>query len=80
MLFFLWKNMLFPPKNHVLNFLQNVHGTNNFVQKTTLQLYKSKIVMAECKVLGLMPKFVTGPLWWVIEQNKHVIHVYELLL
>lgn len=70
-------------KDHVLEFLQTVHGANNFVQKATLQLRKSAIVLAECKVLGLISKLVTGPLWRVIENSKHVLEMnnyYELLL
>lgn len=53
------------------------------VQKATLQLCKSNVVIAECKVLGLISKLITALLWRVIERNKHVLDMnnyYELLL
>ena len=42
-------------KDHVLDFLNNVHGATNFVQKATLQVCKSN-------VLGLISILVTAPL------------------
>lgn len=80
---FLMAEFAFFHKNHVLDFLDNVHGATNFVQKATLQLCKSNVVIAECKVLGLISKLITAPLWRVIERNKHVLDMnnyYELLL
>lgn len=38
-------------KNHVLDFLDNVHGATSSVQKATLQVCKSNVVIAECKAL-----------------------------
>ena len=70
-------------KDHVLDFLSNVHGATNFVQKATLQLCKSNVVIAECKVLGLISKLITAPLWRIIERNNHVLDMnnyYEVLL
>ena len=70
-------------KDHVLDFLSNVHGATNFVQKATLQLCRSNVVIAECKVLGLISKLITAPLWRIIERNNHVLDMnnyYEVLL
>lgn len=70
---FLMAGFAFYHKNDILDFFQNFHGANNFVQKVTLQLCKSSVVLAECKVLGLISKLITGPLWRIIEQNRHVL-------
>ncbi|CAC5388507.1 unnamed protein product [Mytilus coruscus] len=64
-------------------FFLNRHGANNFLQKATFALCTSNVVVAECKVLPLMSKIVTGPLWRLIEENNHVLEMnfyYEMLL
>ena len=80
---FLMGQIAYFHKNQIENFLENVHGANNFVQKTTLKLCKQPVILAECKAIGLLSKIVTGPLWRIIEQNNHVLDMnsyYESLL
>lgn len=81
---FLMGEISFYHRNHVVDFLQNVHGANNFLQKATLSLCRSNLVMAECKVLGLISKLITAPLWRLIEKSdRHVLEMnayYEKLL
>jgi hypothetical protein len=80
---FLMGEIVYYHKNHVIDFLKNVHGANNFLQKATLALSLSNVVIAQCKVLGLVSKLITGPLWRLLEQNKHVLDMnahYETLL
>lgn len=54
------------------------------MQKATLSLGRSNLVIAECKVLGLISKFITAPLWRLIEKtDRHVFEMnahYEMLL
>ena len=79
---FLMGEIVYYHKNHVIDFLKNLHGANNFLQKATLALSLSNVVIAQCKVLGLVSKLITGPLWRLIEQNKHVLDMnahYETL-
>jgi len=60
----------------VIDFLKNVHGANNFLQKATLTLALSNNSV-------LVSKLITGPLWRLVEQNKHVLDMnahYETLL
>lgn len=60
-------------RNHVVDFLQNVHGANNSLQKATLSVCRSNLVMTECKVPGSTSKIITGPLWRLIEKpDRHV--------
>lgn len=53
------------------------------MQKATLQLCKSNVVIAECRILGLISELITAPLCRVIERNKHVLNMnnyYDVLL
>ena len=80
---FLMGEIAYYHQNHITDFFQNVHGANNFLQKATLSLSLSSVVIAGCKVLGLISKIITGPLWRLIEQNQHVLNMnahYEALL
>lgn len=53
------------------------------MQKATLQLCKSNVVIAECRILGLISELITAPLCRVIKRNKHVLNMnnyYDVLL
>ncbi|CAC5398192.1 unnamed protein product [Mytilus coruscus] len=61
----------------ILYFFERVHGVKNTLHKLTLQLVKKTYIIACCKVLGLISKLITAPLWRLIESNKHVLHLNE---
>lgn len=61
----------------ILNFFESVHGAKNKLHKLTLQLVKKTYIIACCKVLGLISKLITAPLWRLIESTKHVLHLNE---
>lgn len=64
-------------------FFEKVHGASNRLQKLTLSLVNKPYVIACCKVLSILAKIVTGPLWRLIESYKHVLdltHGYHTLL
>jgi hypothetical protein len=47
---FLMGEIVYYHKNHVIDFLKNVHGANNFLQKATLALSLSNVVIAQLRV------------------------------
>lgn len=69
--------------NGIQDFFQNVHGASNKLHKLTLQLGKKSYIIACCKVLGLISKLISAPLWRLIESNCHVLDLntqYHVLL
>lgn len=50
MLFSLWQNLHYFIRTPI-RLLDNVHGATSSVQKATLQVCKSNVVIAECKAL-----------------------------
>lgn len=74
---FLMGQIAFYHHKRIRTFFENVHGTNNKLHKLTLQLVKTPYIIACCKVLSLISKLITAPLWRLIENNKHVLDLNE---
>lgn len=72
---FLISQFVYYHKENILKFLQEIHGANNFIQKIILSYIKKPLLLAACKVLGLISKLITAPFWRLIERN---IHIFDL--
>ncbi|CAC5358011.1 unnamed protein product [Mytilus coruscus] len=70
---FLMGQIAFYQHERIKAFFEIVHGANNKLHKLTLQLVKKQYILACCKVLGLISKLITAPLWRLIESNMHVL-------
>ncbi|XP_033730479.1 uncharacterized protein LOC117319875 [Pecten maximus] len=57
----------------IQEFLGNVHGTSNDLLKAVLLDAKETLFLAGAKVLGLVSKFITAPLWRLIEAPGHIL-------
>ena len=67
--------VIFYYKDYIIDFLENVHGTTNGLLVAVLADSKVNEYMAGSKALGLLEKFVTTPLWRLIESNCHVLQM-----
>ena len=64
-------------------FLDTVHGTKNDLLKAVSLNIKEKLFLAGAKALGLISKFITGPLWRILEGKGHILdmnHHYQSLI
>ncbi|KAL3867760.1 hypothetical protein ACJMK2_040610, partial [Sinanodonta woodiana] len=80
---FLMGQIAFYHHQRIKHFFETVHGSCNRLQKLTLSLVKKPYIIASCKVLGLISKLITAPLWRLIESNVHVLDMnnsYHTLL
>ena len=70
-------------RHHIEHFLSDVQDKPNRLLKRCEQLIADPVALAGCKVLGLLSKLVTSPLWRVIESTNHVLDMnthYDNLL
>ncbi len=82
LIFFLAQVTYYHQEN-VIKFFEEVHGTTNKLHSSVLTDIKKPLVMAGCKVLGLLSKVLSAPLWRVLEETKHVLdmnHYYEQVI
>ncbi len=59
--------------HHIEEFLSNVHGTANGLLKALLADVKEVLFVAGCKVLGMVNKGISAPLWRVTEEPGHIL-------
>ena len=57
---------------HITDFLK-LWGTPNRLLKAVLEDITSDVNVAGCKALGLINKFITGPLWRILESGIHIV-------
>lgn len=55
------------------HFLSNVHGTTNDLLKAVKNDSEEPLYLAGARTLGLLSKFVTAPLWRLIESPGHIL-------
>ncbi|XP_060582463.1 uncharacterized protein LOC132738872 [Ruditapes philippinarum] len=80
---FLLAEVLYYHRNDVIKFFEEIHIPSNKLQKAVLMDAKEKILISGCKVLGLISKLVTAPLWRVLESGTHILQMndhYHVLL
>jgi E1A/CREB-binding protein len=57
----------------IQNFLDNIYGTSNDLLKAVALDIKEGLYLAGAKALGLVSKFVSSPLWRLIEAPGHIL-------
>ena len=61
----------------MINFLTKTWGTPNRLLKAVLEDASNNLYMAGCKALGLIDKFITGPLWRILESDIHILDLSD---
>ena len=56
-------------------FLDSVHGTHNDLLKAVSMDSKEKLLLAGARALGLISKFISGPLWRLLESKCHILEM-----
>ena len=66
----------------IVYFLEQVHATPNFLLQSVLADCKSQQLLAGVRAPGLIEKFVTSPLWRLLEEKGHILdlNIYYLQL
>lgn len=59
------------------NFIDNIHGKTNDLLKAVSLDIKEDLYKAGAKALGLISKFLTTPLWRLIEAPGHILDMNE---
>jgi len=63
---------VFYHRNHILDYLSSGRSSkNNKLIASIEKLVSNKILLAECRALGIISKLITGPLWRLLE-NPHI--------
>lgn len=69
-------------RERIVDFLKEKHGATNRLLSTILCDVQVPLFIAGCRVLGLISKLITVPLWRLIEQDSHILdmnmHYLEL--
>lgn len=67
----------------IRDFLANVHGTTNTLLRAVYLDVKEPLFVAGCRCLGLISKFISAPLWRIIESTGHILDMnthYQTLI
>ncbi|KAK3106600.1 hypothetical protein FSP39_023288 [Pinctada imbricata] len=70
---FMSSSALFYHHEDVSEFLDSVHGTTNDLLRAVTLDVKEPLILAGVKVLALLSKFETSPLWRLIETPGHIL-------
>ena len=68
---FLLAEVLYYHKDDVVAFFEKKHIPTNRLQKAVFMDAKEDILISGCKVLGLISKLITAPLWRILEGGMH---------
>lgn len=74
---FLEGQAIYYHKEDICHFLEHVHGTSNDLLKAVLLDCKEDLYMAGTKSLSYISKFITAPLWRLIESPGHILDMNE---
>lgn len=74
---FLEGQAIYYHKDDICHFLEHVHGTSNDLLKAVLLDCKEDLYMAGTKSLSYISKFITAPLWRLIESPGHILDMNE---
>lgn len=72
-LIFLLGQAVFYHRNDISNFLDTVEGTKNSMIKAVSVDIKEDLYAGGARALGLVSKFLTGPLWRLLETPGHIL-------
>ncbi|KAK6180549.1 hypothetical protein SNE40_012682 [Patella caerulea] len=64
-------------KEDIFIFLDKEHGFTNTLLKAVHLDIQENLYLSGCKALGLISKFVTAPLWRIIEAPGHILDMNE---
>ena len=67
----------------IVDFFENYHEPSNMLHKSVLSDIKEPLLIAGCKVLGLLSKLISAPLWRILEGDIHILDMnkwYKKLL
>ena len=64
---FLNEAQVFYLHKHMIEFLTRVWGSQNKLLKSVLDDANNDLYISGCRALGLIDKFITGPLWKILE-------------
>ena len=70
---FLYGARVFYLHKHMIEFLTKVWGPQNKLLKSVLDDTNNELYTSGCRALGLIDKFITGPLWKLLESNLHIL-------
>lgn len=74
-LIFLLGQAVFYHRNDISNFLDTVEGTKNSMIKAVSVDIKEDLYAGGARALGLVSKFLTGPLWRLLETPGHILDI-----
>ena len=57
----------------MIEFLTKVWGPQNKLLKAVLDDANNELYISGCRALGLIDKFITGPLWKILESSLHIL-------
>lgn len=72
-LIFLLGQAVFYHRNDISNFLDSVEGTKNSLIKAVSVDIKEDLYAGGARALGLVSKFLTGPIWRLLETPGHIL-------
>ena len=74
---FLLAEVLYYHKDDVVAFFEKKHIPTNRLQKAVFMDAKEDILISGCKVLGLISKLITAPLWRILEGGMHIMQMND---
>lgn len=73
MIVMIGQSVVFFHHEDIHRFLRNVHGTTNDLLKAVKYDSEEPLYLAGAEILCLLSKFVTAPLWRLIESPGHIL-------
>ncbi|XP_076117011.1 uncharacterized protein LOC143084837 [Mytilus galloprovincialis] len=69
-------------RSHIIHFFKNVKGEGtpgklNQLLKAVLSCLQNDTIIVGCRALGLFNKFITSPLWKILEGDIHILHMNQ---
>ena len=74
---FLLGGCLYHLRNYITEFLSKVHGTPNNLLRAVHADMGVPVFIVGCRVLGLLNKLITAPLWRITEKEGHILDMCE---
>ena len=77
MSFFYLVGCVYHLHNNITEFLSKVHGTPNKLLKAVHADVGVPVYIVGCRVLGLLNKLITAPLWRITEKEGHILDLCQ---
>ena len=74
---FLLGGCVFHLRDHVWEFLNCVHGQPNGLLRAVHADMQVDLYLSGCKVLGILNKLITAPLWRITEESGHILSMCD---